>query len=479
MIAALVGGSALLFLHGGAKILSNPQSFSSEEIRRIHSAGVKREAIALPGKKTEAVVGVLELALSMGCLLLAAPLAEATPARLAPKAIDREDTPPPEMPEASSALRMLRSRLVELLSEYPWLKQCIACESLIIIADAGSGKSSIASVIAFLRAILRGHKVLILDPHASINIERGIWLVGDCFEAIGDILGTQARITKPHTRSEAHSAVLDEFGSLCADKNSAAAKFASDLVGSAIRNNRKYNNHYIFLCHGRAKGQMGGEAMPSGYLESWTRKSVVLEMEADYDEWGEAVFSGRARFKPAGRDFDDDSAYTPLSIPPFLAPVAMRREFEHLFALLGMQQAEQKQAEPPSYDPRITKLIDEAIADDKLSGIKELLEGIYRTSAEVNQCTSINPLEAIESLSEEAKNLIAYCFGKGQKYVDNNGWIEGKVIRENWAKNKGILADKLKEIVREIAAAELAEIEGNKIKLRIDKNELPPEFGQV
>ncbi|MBD2023809.1 hypothetical protein [Leptolyngbya sp. FACHB-711] len=478
LTAGLLGVAALLFVHGGSKVFSNPQTFSAAEVQRIHDLGMRRQSIALTGKKEAAVAGVLEMALAMGCLMLAVPLSEATPRRILPKSLDPADTPKSHIPAPPDALILLRSRLAELLSDYPWLKQCIACESLILIAPAGGGKSSIASVIAFLRAILRGHRVIILDPHGSINIERGVWLVGDVVQSEVDILGTQATITARHSKQEAHSAILDEFGALCADKNSATARFAAEIVGNAIRNNRKFHNHYIFLCHGRAKGQMGGEAMPSGYLDSWTYKSAVLELETDYDEWGEAVFSGRARFKPGGNSFDDDAAYTPLQIPDFLNPIAIRNEFTHLFAHLGLKQAEQR-AQQPQYDPKIEQLIDEALAEENLPQIKTLLDRIYESSKEVNQCTSIDPIEIVAQLSDAAKQLLVYYFDKGQKYANSEGWLEVKVLRENWAKNKGILADQLKVILMETVTAEIAILERTCWKPRITKSDLPPSLGQV
>ncbi len=289
-----------------------------------------------------------------------------------------------------------------------------------------------------------------------------------------DILGTQATITARHSKQEAHSAILDEFGALCADKNSATARFAAEIVGNAIRNNRKFHNHYIFLCHGRAKGQMGGEAMPSGYLDSWTYKSAVLELETDYDEWGEAVFSGRARFKPGGNNFDDEAAYTPLQIPDFLNPIAIRNEFTHLFAHLGLKQAEQ-QAQQPQYDPKIEKLIDEALSEENLPQIKTLLDRIYESSKEVNQCTSIDPTQAIEGLSKDALQLLRYYFDKGQKYVNAEGWIAIGILRDNWAKHQNIKANRLKEVLTETVNAAIAVLSEKRWKPRVGKNDLPPE----
>ena len=147
---------------------------------------------------------------------------------------------------------MLKQRMMAVLDGCPQLKKCLGCESLIIIAPAGSGKSSIASAIAFLRAIVKGHKVYICDPHGAINTERGIWLIGKVFESIVDIIGSAGIVSaRRASKADAVTSIFDEFGALCMDKNSASAKFAGDRVGDAIRNNRKYFNYSIFLCHGQ------------------------------------------------------------------------------------------------------------------------------------------------------------------------------------------------------------------------------------
>ena len=227
-----------------------------------------------------------------------------------------------------------------VLDGCPQLKKCLSCESLIIIAPAGSGKSSVASAIAFLRAILKGHKIYICDPHGTINTERGIWLIGKVFESIIDIIGSAGIVSaRRASKAESVTSIFDEFGALCMEKNSASAKFAGDRVGDAIRNNRKFFNYSIFLCHGRDKGQMGGEAMSTGYLAAWTAKSAVLELEADYDDEGEAVFSGRAKFKMPGADFNDDSAYERFVIPEFLNPTVIRNEFADLWQYLQLKGA--------------------------------------------------------------------------------------------------------------------------------------------
>lgn len=470
----LAGLSAALFIQGAYKAIVNPQTYSAADLQAIHEQGIEGRAVHLDGQKTGAVMGFVQMALAMVPLAFVAIVAETTPSRILPKSLDPEDTPPETIVDRTQTLTALRARLMELLSDHPWLMQCISAESLILIAPAGAGKSSIASAIVFLRAILRNHSVHILDPHAAINIEKGVWLIGDVYESEEEILGTREEITARHSRSNPCSAVLDEFGALGADKDSKTAKFAASIVGSAIRDNRKFCNHFVFLCHGRSKGQMGSESMPSGYLASWTHKSMVLELETDYDVWGEAGFSGRARFKPAGKEFDDTAAYTPVQIPSWLDPKIIRQEFYQLFAVLGLTQAKHEQ-EKPQYNPKLMKLIDEAVSEENLSGIKTLLDRLYDASKEETQCTSIHPVQAVSSLSDSAVQLFRYYFDKGQKYIDSDGWIEVKILRENWAKHKGILAEQFKEVLAETISAELALMQENRWKPRIVKTDLPPE----
>lgn len=472
--AGLMGLSAVLLIQGGWKAIANPQTFSAADLQAVHESGIEGRAVHLAGQKAAAVMGIVQMAFAAASLALAGIVAETSPSRILPKSLDPEDTPPETITDRNQTLTSLRHRLMELLSDHPWLMQTIAAESLILIAPAGAGKSSIASAIVFLRSILRGHSIHILDPHAAINIERGVWLIGDIYQTEAEILAAGEEITARHSRSNPCTAVLDEFGSLTTDKDSKTAKFAGGVVGSSIRDNRKFHNHYVFLCHGRSKGQMGGEAMPSGYLASWTHKSMVLELQTDYNVWGEAEFSGRARFKPAGRDFEDDAAYTPVQIPDFLNPIAIRREFAQLFAVLGLTQAKH-QEQKPQYNPAVMKLIDEALSEEHLTGVKTLLDRLYQASAEETQCTSADPVQAVSTLSDRALQLLYYFFGSGQKYVNSEGWIEIRTLYQNWAKNKEISSGELKEILVETVSAKVAILQENLWKPRIAESDLPKE----
>ncbi len=109
-----VDKNAVLNGNGKAQQLAQSQPTTDEATALTAltqtAAGTIRESIALTSKKEAAVVGVLEMALAMGCLMLAVPLSEATPRRILPQSLGPADTPKPAIPAPPDALVLLRSR---------------------------------------------------------------------------------------------------------------------------------------------------------------------------------------------------------------------------------------------------------------------------------------------------------------------------------------------------------------------------------
>jgi hypothetical protein len=449
----LAAVATVLIGDGVARSLSNPQSYSDSELAAISKAAENGESIVLRHKKNAAMIGILEIIGGSAVLGLTSLVSNSSPARILPKALDSEDTPIAELPPQPQAQSMLQQRMLAVLEGCPQLKRCLGCESLIIIAPAGSGKSSVASAIAFLRAIIRGHRVYICDPHGAINIERGIWLVGKVYENEPDIIASAPVVSaRRASKAEAVTSVFDEFGALCMDKASASAKFASDRVGDAIRNNRKFFNYSIFLCHGRDKGQMGGEAMPTGYLAAWTAKSAVLELEADYNDESEAVFSGRARFKPPGAAFDDDAAYEHFVVPDFLNPIVIRDEFAALFHHLQIQGAAIEKTEP-DYDPKTKAMVDKALDRENLKRIRQELEQNFKIQVEAGTASAASSDDDDDGLTDEQfdiqcdaldeikngnqplqKKLIEHYYSRKPEQLNDDGTLDIRMTGRGWGK---------------------------------------------
>ncbi len=485
----LTAVATVLIGDGLNRSLSNPQNYSDSELAAISKAAENGESIVLKHKKTGAMIGVLEVIGGSIVLGLNAFASSGTPDRILPKALDSEDTPIAALPPQPQAIPMLRERMLAVLEGCPALKKCLGCESLIIIAPAGSGKSSIASAIAFLRAIIRGHKVYTCDPHGEINVERGIWLIGKVFENEIDILSSAGILSaRRASKADAVTSIFDEFGSLCMDKSRESARFSSDRVGDAIRNNRKFFNYYIFLCHGRDKGQMGGEAMPTGYLAAWQNKSAVLELEADYNDESEAVFSGRAKFKPPGADFNDDASYERFVIPEFLNPTRIRSEFADLFHHLQIKGAAIEKTEP-QYDPKTLAMVDKALDPKNLRDVRQQMEKLYQIQVEAG---SVSPssdddeypdlaelsdeqfeayLEAIKNLSDNHKKLIRYLFFRRSEQLEANGSLSIDKTFSNWARNNKFLRPQFRELLTEMGALHLVKLTDTHWKVRGSQND--------
>jgi hypothetical protein len=486
--------AVLLIGDGLNRSLSNPQTYSDSELAVISKAAENGEAIVLRHKKTAAMIGVLEIVGGSIILALNALASDGSPSRILPKALDPQDTPVTQLPPPPQATATLSQRMMEVLDSCPQLKKCLGCESLIIIAPAGSGKSSIASAIAFLRAIIKGHKVYICDPHGEINVERGVWLIGKVFESEIDIISSAGIVSaRRASKANAVTSIFDEFGSLCMDKNSASAKFASDRVGDAIRNNRKFFNYSIFLCHGRDKGQMGGEAMPTGYLAAWTAKSAVLELEADYNDESEAVFSGRAKLKPPGAAFDDDGAYERFVIPDFLNPTAIRSDFADLFHHLQIKGAAIEKSEP-EYDPKTVAMVDQALDPKNLREIRQQMEALYKIQVEAKasagspdddeypDLAELNDeqwevyLDATKNLSEIQRKLIKYFFSRKPEQLEADGTISIDKTYSNWGKNNKFTRPQVRDLLTEMSNIFLVKLTETHWRVRGSQNDQFPDL---
>ena len=481
----LAAVAVVLIGDGLSRSLSNPQTYSDTELAAISKAAENGEAIVLRHKKNAAMIGVIEIVGGSIVLALDAVVSSSSPTRILPKALDSEDTPIALLPPQPQAELMLKQRMMAVLDGCPQLKKCLGCESLIIIAPAGSGKSSIASAIAFLRAIVKGHKVYICDPHGAINTERGIWLIGKVFESIIDIIASAGIVSaRRASKADAVTSIFDEFGALCMDKNSASAKFAGDRVGDAIRNNRKYFNYSIFLCHGRDKGNLGGESMPTGYLTAWTTKSAVLELEADYNDESEAVFSGRARFKPPGAAFDDDGAYESFVIPEFLNPTAIRSEFADLFHHLQIKGAAIEKSEP-QYSAATESLVDKALDPENLEEVVPFLLGCWDLPAakgtDDQLIDGLTPEqhqvreEAIEALRNGNEplqlKLIEFYFSRTPGQL-KNGWLPISVTGNNFGKTHSLTHPELRNLLTVMSKSYLVEMNQKSWKTRVPSKRL-------
>jgi hypothetical protein len=481
----LAAVATVLIGDGLSRSLANPQSYSDSELAAISKAAENGDPIVLRHKKNAAMIGVIEIVGGSIVLALDAVVSSSSPTRILPKALDSEDTPITLLPSQPQAESMLRQRMMAVLDGCLPLKKCLGCESLIIIAPAGSGKSSIASAIAFLRAIVKGHKIYICDPHGAINVERGIWLIGKVFESEIDIVASAGIVSaRRASKADSVTSIFDEFGALCIDKNSASARFAGDRVGDAIRNNRKFFNYSIFLCHGRDKGQMGGEAMPTGYLSAWTAKSAVLELEADYNDESEAVFSGRAKFKPPGAAFDDDDSYERFVIPEFLNPTAIRQEFADLFHHLQIKGAEIEKAEP-QYRAETEAMVDKALDPENLEEVVPFLLGCWDLPSaegsddelidgltpEQHQCRE-DAIEALKNGSEPLQlKLLEFYFSRKPGQL-NNGWLSTTTTGNNWGKSNNLTHPELRNLLTTMAKSYLVEMRQKTWKTRVSQKRL-------
>lgn len=330
--------ATLLMLGAGYLAIANPQRATTKDLQAALEAG--QQGVNFDGiapQNGSVATAMLLFTMGAGLGVTSWFLSDGTPNSLVPAVV--VDAAKPESPNLSDdedveAWDELAENVATLCREVPWLKQMMKAESIVIIGDSGSGKSSIAQAVVILRSILFGWSCDIYDPDADNNLSKNTWIHGDLIgvRKRADTLmsqkdfAAQVAAALPESMAtrndgEGHSIIFDEITGW--GEYDVPVNVINGIYSSAIREIRRKNIHPIFILHGSEKGLAGGEDIKSGLVKKLLQKSFVITAMPEAGEYGETLFRGKATINGKGETYISDNQYKKISIPPQLAPMRL------------------------------------------------------------------------------------------------------------------------------------------------------------
>jgi len=443
------GTAATLLLTGGAMVLSNPQMGSQEAITAAYNTGKLRQSYVVPQGQTGRLAGYFLAALGIPVGIVGALLADTQPRSIAPTPIPKDDGNGHLVITSEDLEAELQSRIQDLLYGNDWLRACLRSHAVILCGDMGSGKTTIAAAIALLRQLLWGWETVILDPHADDNLET--WMNGKVFgsEKLASIqpdYQIAEAWNRYRKRSESpRTLVLDEFSSWGSEGDKTAlGAITANVVKHGTADARKFQHYPIYLVHGEENGMMGGTHINSGWQRKLKDKAIGIRLVADYDDWGQPRFTGKAEFKPAGKAWEDAN-FQPFAIPALLKPGRLKQQLGAALEWLGIGIDPDPLGES-LLDPKVKAAVDDLVADFNSPEFIERLEHLAAgpvVGHPIEGTESSEPTIDWNRLEEmpHANSLVAYL--KRKKMIE----VDPRKVQQNWGRHKGLKADDIQSLL--------------------------------
>jgi hypothetical protein len=441
--------AATMLTTGAALVMTNPQ-LQRATVTEAYRAGRLRQEYRAPQAMTGRVAGYLLAALGLPVGAVGAMLADKQPRSLTPTPTPHPDDQGRLVITGDDLQAELQTRIADLLYANDWLRACLKSNAVIICGDMGSGKTTIAAAIALLRELLWGWETATLDPHADDNLET--WLNGRVFGSeklaskepdyqIADAWGQYRQ------RSQAHrSIVLDEFSSWGAGGDKTVlGNLTADVLKHGTADARKFMHHVIYLVHGEENGMLGGTYINSGWQVKLKTKAVGIRLVADYDDWGEPKFTGKAEFKAAGKEWKD-SNFQPFAIPGLLKPGALKAQLGTALEWLEIG-IDPDPCGEQLLDPKLKQAIEAELTqsfDDP--ALIQRLENIAQGPVighPIDGTAASEPMVDWQVVKgrPDAVGLVAYL--KRKKIAE----VDPRKLQQNWGCHQGLNADEIQDLL--------------------------------
>lgn len=165
-----------------------------------------------------------------------------------------------------------------------WVARAVYANNLILSGAAGSGKTTLAITITFLRQLLLGHRVVVGDPHAHENPwPEEIWKVKGHKMNYGEIAlelrACKDRMAIPIGAGELTTSIWDEMTNYAENIPEETDGFFKKVAADS----RKSIESVIFLAHNLTQSSLGGANKKTGWSEL-VRRMSTLDLEYTYDD---------------------------------------------------------------------------------------------------------------------------------------------------------------------------------------------------
>ncbi|MEP1079360.1 hypothetical protein NDI52_28535 [Leptolyngbya sp. PL-A3] len=332
-----------------------------------------------------------------------------------------------------------------LIADCPDLRYALMCKLLAVSGPQQTGKSSLASAIAYVRSYLLGWPTIAVTPHEDgQKLFDGVVVgAGGDFDAIQAFYSDMVENFK--TGGDRQSLIVDEL----TQYNGGHEELGQSLVRTALSVTDKHGIKAILINHARTVS--AGFSNIKGMKELIDNSAVQLTRQYGETPWGEQTRSAEVKMNRPGQQ------ETVLTIPEWLYLPTLQQHYPI---------APTSEAREPSSIPALPvpppQLQEEP---NPFQLTTEMLEKLYHQTApvEVEPPASIGEhekaneldLDVLEELPRELRAIAQFAHRRGE-------WITAREARSgiHMLKTTQITTDMIRGYFRQLAAQGIGCVEG-------------------
>lgn len=331
-----------------------------------------------------------------------------------------------------------------LVQDCPELRYALMCKLLVVSGPQQTGKSSLASAIAYLRRYLIGWETIAVTPHIDgEKIFAGDVIgVGQNFEQIQEFYtDLKEDFTMGGNR---RSLVVDEL----TQYSDGHEKLGQSIVRTALSESDKHGWNPILINH--ATTVSAGFADIRGVSKLIENSAVQLVRQYEETAWGEQVRSSEVKLTRPGKP------EVALTIPDWLYLATLKAEYP----VVPVEDAPQVAAvtAPPPTPPQQSE------PANPFQLTSEILERIYQVSPSDVEPTPIEdeegedrPLDtkALEGLPKELREIVKFAHRR-------NEWVTAREVKARvWMlRNASVTTEAIRGYFQQLASQNLGCVEG-------------------
>lgn len=271
-------------------------------------------------------------------------------------------------PEKKKKLIALVEKLFE--PENDFVVPLLKASPLHIWGEQGAGKTAFCSFLILLRHLLFQLPVEIIDPHAHLNVAKGVWPL--CFP----VYGWKNNFNVVNNRLSAYFARIEDancnptvmvFDEITNYSENCA--LAPRLLKSLCSDSRKSETYVITLGHNDTLSTMGGGIGGTNKMKE--NGMVFVHLLADRSVLGEHKFSGKGSIKGLAKDTNGNPMQKPIILQDWMHPNYLFNLFPELESVHKLNGKHIEPAQKQKEDEVLPQQLGDSLEQQLLSVIKE------------------------------------------------------------------------------------------------------------